>query len=139
MALIQKSLRIPKKVANEIEKIAKEENKDFSNVTNELLEEAVKIHRCPGIVFTEGVKGKRPRIAGSGLEVWEVIAAYQGVGKSFNRLRRAYHWLTEQQLRAALGYYHAYPEEIDALIIKNKAWTVEQVRRKYPFLVFDRE
>ena len=79
------------------------------SVANELLEEAVKIHRCPGIIFTEGVKGRRARVAGTGIEVWEIIATYKSVGENLRRLRQAYHRLTDQQLKSALGYYKAYP------------------------------
>lgn len=134
MAVIQKSLRIQQNTLKEIERIAKETNQDFSRVANELLEEAVKTHRCPGIVFTEGVKGRRARVAGTGIEVWEVIAAYLSVGKNETRLRRAYHWLTDQQLRSALGYYRAYPEEIDGLISANEHWTPKQVHKSHPVL-----
>ncbi len=38
-------------------------------VCKELLEGAIKMHRCPGIVFTEGVSARRARIAGTGIEV----------------------------------------------------------------------
>jgi len=134
MAVIQKSLRIPEKILKEIERIAEEAHKDFSRVTNELLDEAVKTHRCPGIVFTEGVRGRRARVAGTGIEVWEIIAVYQSVGKNLNRLKRAYHWLATPQLQAALGYYKAYPEEIDRLIAANEGQTPERVRERHPFL-----
>ena len=60
---------------DEIDKIARKIKKDFSAVTNDLLEEAIRAHRCPGIVFSEGVSGKRAKIAGTGIEVWEIIAA----------------------------------------------------------------
>ena len=135
MPTVQKSVRIQEKTLKEIEQIAKDSGKEFSVVTNELLEEAVRMQRCPGIIFTEGTAGRRARIAGTGLEVWEIIAAYKGIGENFDRLRQAYHWLTEQQLRAALGYYRVYPEEIDHLIKRNKELTAEHIRKKYPFLV----
>ena len=134
MAMIQKSLRIPEKILKEIEQIAQETQKDFSSVANVLLEEAVRIHRCPGIVFTEGVRGRRARVAGTGIEVWEIIATYQGVGKSLDRLGKAYHWLTDQQLKSAIGYYKAYPEEIDRLIAENESWTPERIQKRHPFL-----
>jgi uncharacterized protein (DUF433 family) len=134
MAVIQKSLRIPEKILKEIEQIAEESQRDFSSVANELLEEAVKIHRCPGIVFSEGVRGRRARVAGTGVEVWEIIAAYRSVRKSMDRLRRAYHWLTDQQLQSSLAYYQVYPEEIDRLIAANEAWTPERVHERHPVL-----
>jgi len=134
MSTVQKSLRIPEETIKEIEALAMASKKDFTAVTNELLEEAVKVHRCPGIIFTEGVSGKRARIAGTGIEVWEMVATYRSVGEDFGRLRKSYHWLTVQQLKSALGYYNVYTAEIDALIAENEGLTPEEVRKRYPFL-----
>lgn len=135
MPTIQKSIRIQEKTLKEIEQISRDSGKEFSAVANELLEEAVRMKRCPGIIFTEGTTGRRARIAGTGIEVWEVIATYKGVAKDFPRLRQAYHWLTEQQLRAAVGYYMVYKEEINRLIKQNEGLTKEHIHKRYPFLV----
>jgi uncharacterized protein (DUF433 family) len=135
MPTVQKSIRIQEKTLKEIEQISRDSGKEFSTVANELLEEAVRMKRCPGIIFTEGTAGRRARIAGTGIEVWEVIATYKGVAEDFARLRQAYHWLNEQQLRAATGYYMIYKEEIERLIKQNKELNREQVHKKYPFLV----
>jgi len=138
MTTVQKSMRIPKEMLEGIQGIARERNKDFSTVTKELLEEAIKMHRCPGIVFSEGVHGRRARIAGAGIEVWEVIALYKSVGKDFERLRTTFHWLSDPQLRVALGYYRAYPEEIGHLMAQNESWTRESIYEKFPFLAGSR-
>jgi uncharacterized protein (DUF433 family) len=135
MPTIQKSIRIQEKTLKEIEQISRDSGKEFSAVANELLEEAVRMKRCPGIIFTEGTTGRRARIAGTGIEVWEVIATYKGVAKDFNRLSQAYHWLTEQQLRAAVGYYMVYKEEIDRLFKQNEGLTKEHMHKRYPFLI----
>ena len=134
MATVQKSIRIQEKTLKEIEKISKDSRREFSAVTNELLEEALKMKRCPGIVFTVGTTGRRARIAGTGIEVWEVIATYKGIAKDFARLSKAYHWLSEQQLRAAIGYYAIYTDEIDTLIKQNEELDRKQVHEQYPFL-----
>lgn len=134
MSTIQKSLRIPEETIKEIEGLARASKKDFTAVANELLEEAIRVHRCPGIVFTEGVSGKRARIAGTGIEVWEVVATYRSVGEDFERLSKSYHWLTVQQLKSALGYYRVYTAEIDAIIADSEALTPEEIRKRYPFL-----
>ena len=134
MPTVQKSLRLSEGIVREINELAKTEKKDFTAVTNELLEEAVKAHRCPGIIFSEGVSGRRARIAGTGIEVWEVIASYRSVGESLKRLKQIYSWLAEQQLRAALGYYSYYAAEIDSFIEENEGWTPERIKDKYPFL-----
>lgn len=135
MSTVQKTIRIQERTVKEIEQIAKDSGKEFSSIANELLDEAVRVQRCPGIIFTEGTAGRRARIGGTGIEVWEVIATFKNVGEDFKRLHRAYHWLTEHQLRSAIGYYRAYPEDIDRLIKQNEELNKDSVNRKYPFLV----
>ena len=134
MRAVQKSLRIPKETVEEIERISRESGLDFSSIAKDLLAEAIKMRRCPGIVFTDGVTGRRARIAGTGLEVWEIITTYKGVRHDFKRLQKAYHWLTVQQLRAALGYYSVYKEELDRQIEQNESWSKDAVVKHYPHL-----
>lgn len=134
MRAVQKSLRIPQDTLEEIERIADESGRDFSSTAKDLLTEAIKIRRCPGIIFADGVTGRRARVAGTGLEVWEIITSYKSVNQDFRRLRKAYHWLTEQQLRAAVGYYIAYREEIDRHIERNELWSKEAVIKHYPHM-----
>jgi uncharacterized protein (DUF433 family) len=131
---IQKSLRLPPETMNEIERMAKETGKDFSNVTKDLLQEAIKMRRCPGILFAEGTSGRRARVAGTGIEVWEIIATCKSLNQDLKRLHRAYHWLSNEQIKAALGYYAAYPGEIDQLIQQNEGWNEEKVKDRYPFM-----
>jgi uncharacterized protein (DUF433 family) len=134
MACVQKSLRLPAETTKEIEQMAKETGQDFSNVTKDLLQEAIKMRRCPGILFAEGIGGRRARVAGTGIEVWEVIATYKSMKEDFKRLQKAYYWLSSEQLKAALGYYTVYPQEIDRLIEQNEQWSDEKVRERYPFM-----
>jgi uncharacterized protein (DUF433 family) len=130
-ATITKSLRIPKETVQEIERTSR--GRDFSAAAIELLNEALKMRRCPGILFADGPTGRRARIAGSGLDVWEVIAMYRSVGESFKRLKAAYPQLDEVKLRAALSYYECYPGEIDNRISDNEAWTPQTLKTRYPF------
>src|SRR5207249_4253416 len=100
-ATVQKSIRIPGKTARAIEELGAEAGLDFSAATNQLLEEAVRLRRCPGIAFTAGPSGRRATVAGTGLDVWEIVATYLSLGRDERRLREAYHWLMEPQVRAA--------------------------------------
>ena len=138
MTSVQKSMRIPKEMVEGIQDIVQQSGKDFSTVTKQLLEEALKMHRCPGIVFSEGVSGRRARIAGTGVEIWEIIAIYKSVGEDVERLHTTFNWLSELQLRAALGYYRAYPKEIDYLMAQNENWTRESTYKRFPFLAGSR-
>jgi uncharacterized protein (DUF433 family) len=134
MAGVQKSLRLPLETMKEIEQMAKEAGQDFSNITKDLLQDAIKLRRCPGILFAQGTSGRRARVAGTGIEVWEIIATYRSLKQDLKRLQKAYHWLSREQLRAALGYYAAYPQEMDQLIEENERWSEEKVRDRYPFM-----
>jgi uncharacterized protein (DUF433 family) len=134
MAGLQKSIRLPAETLKEIEQMVKETGRDFSTITKDLLVEAIKLRRCPGILFAEGASGRRARVAGTGIEVREIIAAYQSVKRDLKRLKKAYHWLSREQLRAALGYYSAYPREIDRQIEQNERWDEEKVRERHPFM-----
>lgn len=138
MKTVQKSLRLPKEIVKAIEELGEVSGQDFSAAAIELLTEAIKMRRCPGIVFADGPTGRRARIAGTGLDVWEVIATYQSVDREVGRLREAYHWLSDPQLRAALGYYAAYPDEIDRRIALNERWTEERLLAQHPSLVVRR-
>jgi uncharacterized protein (DUF433 family) len=128
---ITKSLRIPKETVEEIERTAR--GRDFSTAANELLSEALKMRRCPGIVFADGPTGRRARIAGTGLDVSEVIATYRSVDHKLKRLKPAYPQLDEVKLRAALSYYECYPKEVDDRIAENEAWTPQSLKARYPF------
>ena len=49
MATAQKSIRLPMGAVKEIEALASVAGKDFSGIARDLLTEAVKIRRCPGV------------------------------------------------------------------------------------------
>jgi uncharacterized protein (DUF433 family) len=138
MSSVQKSIRIPDEVAKTIQDEAESSGRDFSAVANELLAEAIKLKRCPGIIFADGPSGRRARIAGTGLDVWEVVSTYKSLNRDDARLREAYHWLSEPQLRSAQSYFRLYPEEIERQITRNGGWTKEQLAHRHPSLVQDR-
>ena len=127
------SLRIPEEIRAAIDDTMRRSGRDFSSVANEMLAEAVKMRRIPGIVFADGPAGRVARIAGTGLEVYEVVRAHREMGEDWQRLREAYHWLSEHQLRAALAYATAYSDEIEARLREEAGWTPEAVWASYPF------
>lgn len=129
MSTVQRSFRIKEPILREIERIRKD--KAANAIANELLEEALKMRSCPGIIFSQGITGRRARIAGTGVEVWEVVYEYQIVDKDVQALKKALPHLSERQLIAALNYYGNYPEEINELIQSNEAITPETVEGRF--------
>ena len=107
---------------------------EWSAMVVELVDEGLRMRRAPGVIFVDGPVGRRPVIAGTGLDVWEVIAAWQELGRDYRRLRTAYDWLTEPQVRAALSYYEAYPAEIDERLSRERALTPDESQTSFPFV-----
>jgi uncharacterized protein (DUF433 family) len=83
-------------------------------MTTRVVSEEEKMRRVPGIIFVDGATGRRARVQGTGLEVFEIIHGYKVVGEDLEGLLRAFHWLKAEQILAALDYYRAFPGEIDA-------------------------
>lgn len=78
MAVVQKSLRIPDRILKAIERMAEDAQRDFSSVANELLEEAVKTHRCPGIAYS-------PKACAGGGPAWPAQAWKSGRSSRLTR------------------------------------------------------
>lgn len=75
--------------------------------------------RClllPGIAFRRVDWERRPWVIGTGLDVWEIVRAYQDFD-SVDRVLRATD-LTERRLRLALAFYERFPEEIDGAVVE---------------------
>ncbi len=90
----------------------------------------------PGIVFRGGPTGRRAALAG-GPDVWEAMAILKSSevrGEKAIAATAKLLDLTESQVRTAVRYYGAYPEEIDERIRRNveeadeaeAAWRREQ-------------
>jgi uncharacterized protein (DUF433 family) len=59
------------------------------------------------------VRGGRPKIAGTGVTVIRIAAWYK-MGRSPEEIAAQYGHLTLAQVHAALAYYHANTQEIEA-------------------------
>jgi uncharacterized protein (DUF433 family) len=129
-----RGIRVPGDLQEQVEREMERRGiTEWSTMVVELLEEAVRMRRAPGIVFVDGATGRRPVVAGSGLEVWEVISTWKDVGRNYERLRAAYEWLTEPQLRSALSYYELYGDEVEARLERESQLTAERVQHELPF------
>jgi uncharacterized protein (DUF433 family) len=117
-----------------LQAIARRSGRDVSAVVNEMLDEGLKMRRIPGIVFGDSRRGRVARVAGTGLAVYEVVRTRRELDNDPARLRTAYHWLTEPQLRSALAYAEAYPDEIEQRLADDAAWSPERVWDTYPFM-----
>jgi uncharacterized protein (DUF433 family) len=128
-----RGLRLPEDLERQIAREGKERGQSWTRAALDLLSEGVRMRRAPGILFADGPTGRRAVVAGTGLDVWEVIRTWQDGGKSFTEARANYSWLSEAQIRAAIGYYELYPVEVDERLTREREWTAERVRMELPF------
>ena len=113
------NIRLELPVLNEIKNLAKALHLPLSMVLNRLIAEALRMFQCPGIIFTNSPSGRRrATLAGSGLDVWEMISICKSYNKNYKKVLKDYP-LTEIQLNAALNYYEHYKNEIDQEVKQN--------------------
>jgi hypothetical protein len=107
-----------------------------SGLAQRLVDEGLRMTEHPGIVFKDGASGRRAALA-FGPDVWEVLLflrevdergddALAAAAETFN--------LPASRVRAALHYYAAHSDEIDAEVeqavresaLAEAAWEAEQ-------------
>lgn len=114
------NIRLEFSVLKEVKKLAKMLRLPFSTLLNRLIVESLKMFQCPGVIFTNSSTGiRRATVAGTGLDVWELISIYKNYNKDEKRLLKDYP-LTQSQLNIALNYYEHYKKEIDEEIKQNE-------------------
>ena len=121
MATPTKTLRLRPKLRAEIERIARRTRRSFTEVTQDLLDEALRMRQCPGIYFADEPAGRVAKVGGTGLGVWEVIRDWQAVKGDERKLARVLPHLGAVGLKAALLYYERYAPEVDDAIADNEA------------------
>lgn len=130
-----KTLRLRPQLRAEIDRLARRSRRTFSEVTQDLIEEALRMRECPGIYFADEPGGREAKVAGSGLGVWEVLRDYLAAGRDERMLRKSLPQLSAAQVKACLLYYRRYPEEIDAEIRENAALTSGAMQARFRGLV----
>ncbi len=121
------SFRLPPDLLARLEQAAAGSGTTVSGLVVALLDEALKLRRFPGVVFRDGPAGRRAGLVG-GPDVWEVIRdvrASRGRGEAKIRRVAADAGVSDSQVRLAIDYYAAFPEEIDARLAAEERATTE--------------
>ncbi len=88
------------------------------------VEEGLRMDEHPLVRFADGPAGRRARLAGTGKDVWEVIATVRDNDGDLAAAAR-YLEMPLGLVQAAVTYYGAYTEEIDQWIELNEQETDE--------------
>ena len=128
------TMRLRQSLRKELEATATRARRSVADITQELLEEALRMRRCPGIYFADEPSGRTAKVGGTGLGVWEVVRDYSK-DEDVDRLRNAFAQLSQAQITAALMYYAQYRDEVQTRIDADAALTPEVIEKRYPGLV----
>lgn len=126
------SVRLERSLLQAIRSQARRLGKPTSRVIKELLEMALNMQRFPGVVFVEGPAGRRAHLAGTGLDVWEIIALLREFG-SASSLREHFPRLSPIAITVAEAYARANPDEIKYFLELN-ARSADDLKRTLPWL-----
>jgi uncharacterized protein (DUF433 family) len=88
------------------------------------VEEGLRMDEHPLVRFADGPAGRRPRLVGSGLDVWEAIATVRDNDGDLPAAA-AYLELPLGLIQAAVGYYGQHQAEIDEWIELNQQAAAE--------------
>jgi hypothetical protein len=116
------SLRLDRETLSRLDALSERSGERRSELIRRYAEEGLRMDEHPRIVFRPGPAGRRAAVAG-GPDVWTVIAVMRDLGVSGERAvaRTAEHLELDLGLvRAAVGYFAEYPEEVDLLIRRNE-------------------
>jgi len=114
-----RSFRLAQDVVDRLDRYATSVGSNRNSVAERFLEEALRLVEHPGIVFRDGPAGRRPGLAASGLDVWEVVETVSDNSGSVPEAAE-YLEIAQHLVATAMRYCAAYPGEIDAWIAANR-------------------
>jgi hypothetical protein len=125
------SIRLSRPTDQLVAAEARRTRRSKSAVVSAFTEETARTRRFPGIGFRGDDAARRAWVIGSGLDVWELVHMLEDLG-SVERLVDETH-LTERQIRLALAYRDAFPDEIGDAIVDNRRPT-QELKVLFPFI-----
>lgn len=126
------SIRLSEPAEQMLQEEARRTARSKSAVVAAFADEGLRAQRFPGLAFRGEHPRRRAWVIGSGLDIWEVIQMFQDYG-SADRLVAETH-LTATQLRIAIAYHSAFPDEVDTAIAENRR-DPKELAALHPFVV----
>jgi hypothetical protein len=129
-----RSIRFDEGVADRLSTyVAAHPGMSQSSVANRLVDEGLRMAEHPGVFFRDGASGRRAVIV-AGADVWQIIRAVREARAAEPDLDpdgvldlvRTNTGVSDRELHIAIGYWSAYPDEIDAKIAE-----AERFERSY--------
>jgi uncharacterized protein (DUF433 family) len=112
------SLRLPEATLDRLGARARSRSVAPRTLAQRYVEEGLRTDEHPLIRFVDGPAGRRPRLQGTGLDVWEAILVVRD-NDGNEREAAEYLGIPLGLVQAAVAYYGAYRDEIDEWIELN--------------------
>jgi uncharacterized protein (DUF433 family) len=109
------TLRVAQSTLDDLNRRAHHTGQPRSALAERYVYEGLQMDEHPGIHFVDGALGRRAKVLGSGLEVWEIIAVLRDNDDSIAETA-AYLAIDEKVVRTAVDYYGSHRAEIDEFI-----------------------
>jgi hypothetical protein len=110
------SLRIPPDVRERLERVAARGGERSATLATRLIDEGLRMSEHPGVLFIDGPSAGRVATLARGPEIAEVMEVLTGLeATGEERILQTAAWLSlhPSEVRIALGYCSAFPEEIE--------------------------
>jgi uncharacterized protein (DUF433 family) len=114
------SFRLPAETLERLDARAQAAGTTRTALAEQFLEEGLRLIEHPGIRFIDGPSGRRAGLAGTGLDVWEVVETIRAHAGSVDETAD-YFGIPVARVRVAARYYAAFPAEIDEWVAGNQA------------------
>ncbi|MHB8452148.1 MAG: hypothetical protein ACYDAQ_17115 [Mycobacteriales bacterium] len=114
------SLRLPDRTVEQLGSRARRRHMAPRTLAQRYVEEGLRMDDHPLVRFVDGPAGRRARLLGTGLDVWEVITVVRH-NEGDAAAAAGYLEIPLGSVQAAVGYYGAYAEEVDEWIDANSA------------------
>ncbi len=111
--------RAPKRVKDDLSALAMRRHIDESELTRSLIDEAIRRETYPGVAFRTTSTGRDAAVEGRRLYIWQVMETLWASDGDITAAAE-YLDLRPDQVRTAMAYYTAYPDEIDRVIKQNQ-------------------
>lgn len=125
------NVRLEEATEKVVEDEARRTRRSKSAVVEAFTEETARTRRFPGLAFRGDGVHRRAWVIGSGLDVWEIVHMLEDFGSPDTLVADTQ--LVPAQVRLAVAYRNAYPEEVDAAVADNRR-PLDELRTLYPFI-----
>jgi uncharacterized protein (DUF433 family) len=117
---VHRSFRLASTLSERLLHHSEETGESANKLGARYIEEGLRMDAHVLIRFRDGAGGRRPALAGTRLDVWQVIETLRNSENSVEQTADNLS-IPETWVRACVRYYAAYPQEIDAFTERERA------------------